>query len=58
MPAELFPAFVKLAERPCLVVGAGRVAESKIESLVRCGARVRVVAPEATTAVREAARTG
>ena len=39
---ELFPLFLKLEGRPCLVVGAGRVAESKIESLVRSGARVRV----------------
>lgn len=50
--------FLKLTGRLCLVVGAGRVAESKIESLVRCGARVRVVAPSATEAVREAAEAG
>jgi uroporphyrin-III C-methyltransferase/precorrin-2 dehydrogenase/sirohydrochlorin ferrochelatase len=55
---ELFPLFLKLEGRPCLVVGAGRVAESKIESLIRSGAKVRVVAPQATEAVREAARTG
>lgn len=55
---ELFPLFLKLEGRPCLVVGAGRVAESKIESLVRSGAKVRVVAPQATEAVREAARSG
>jgi uroporphyrin-III C-methyltransferase/precorrin-2 dehydrogenase/sirohydrochlorin ferrochelatase len=55
---ELFPLFLKLEGRTCLVVGAGRVAESKIESLVRSGANVRVVAPEATEAVREAARSG
>jgi precorrin-2 dehydrogenase/sirohydrochlorin ferrochelatase len=48
--------FLKLAGKRCLVVGAGRIAESKIDSLVRCGARVRVVAPQATEAVREAAR--
>ena len=58
MAEELFPAFLKLDGRRCLVAGAGRVAESKIESLVRCGASVRVVAPEATEAVREAARAG
>jgi uroporphyrin-III C-methyltransferase/precorrin-2 dehydrogenase/sirohydrochlorin ferrochelatase len=58
MAEELFPAFLKIAGRRCLVIGAGRVAESKIESLVRCGAEVRVVAPEATAAVREAARAG
>ena len=56
--AELFPMFVKIAGRDCLVVGAGAIAESKIESLVRCGARVRVVAPRATEAVRRAAREG
>lgn len=56
MPEELFAAFLKLDGRRCLVVGAGKVAESKIESLVRCGASVRVVAPEATAAVRQAAR--
>ena len=55
---ELFPLFLKLEGRPCLVVGAGPVAESKIESLVRCGANVRVVAPQATQAVREAASNG
>ena len=51
-PASLFPMFLKLSGRPCLVVGAGNVAESKIESLMVTGARLRVVAPEATPAVR------
>lgn len=55
---ELFPMFLKLEGKYCLVVGAGRIAESKIESLARCGACVRVVAPQATEAVREAARAG
>jgi uroporphyrin-III C-methyltransferase/precorrin-2 dehydrogenase/sirohydrochlorin ferrochelatase len=55
---EMFPIFLKIEGRACLVVGAGRVAESKIESLVRCGAKVRVVAPAATQAVREAAQGG
>jgi precorrin-2 dehydrogenase/sirohydrochlorin ferrochelatase len=55
---DLFPMFLKLTGRPCLVVGAGSIAESKIESLVRAGAKVRVVAPEATPKVREWARGG
>jgi uroporphyrin-III C-methyltransferase/precorrin-2 dehydrogenase/sirohydrochlorin ferrochelatase len=58
MSEELFAAFLKLSGRQCLVVGAGRIAESKIDSLVRCGAEVRVIAPEATAAVQEAARAG
>jgi precorrin-2 dehydrogenase / sirohydrochlorin ferrochelatase len=52
----LFPAFLKLAGRRCLVVGAGPVAEEKIEGLLRAEADVRVVAPEATRRIRELAR--
>jgi precorrin-2 dehydrogenase/sirohydrochlorin ferrochelatase len=48
----LFPAFLKLAGRRCLVVGAGPVAEEKIEGLLRTGANVRVVAPRATARIR------
>jgi precorrin-2 dehydrogenase/sirohydrochlorin ferrochelatase len=44
--------FLKLTARPCLVVGAGSIAESKIASLLEADARVRVVAPKATEQVR------
>jgi len=44
--------FLKLAGRPCLVVGAGTVAESKIASLIEADAKVLVVAPDATPGVR------
>jgi uroporphyrin-III C-methyltransferase / precorrin-2 dehydrogenase / sirohydrochlorin ferrochelatase len=55
---ELFPLFMKVAGRQCLVVGGGPVAESKMQSLIRCGASIHVVAPQATTGIREAARSG
>lgn len=42
---SLLPVFLKLEGRPCLVVGAGEVASSKIESLVYSLAQVTVVAP-------------
>ena len=56
----LFPLFVKLAGRPCVVVGAGPVGESKIASLLAADAIVRVVSllhrlspsPESTTLTR------
>jgi len=57
-PLVLFPMFLKLKNRTCLVAGAGVECESKIASLLSCGARVRVVAPEATPAVRAWARDG
>ena len=44
---SLFPIFLKLQDRPCLVIGAGEIAESKIHSLLTAGARVTVVSPEA-----------
>jgi precorrin-2 dehydrogenase/sirohydrochlorin ferrochelatase len=50
--------FLKLAGRPCLVVGAGSIGEQKIRSLIDCGARVQVVAPSASAAVTEAASLG
>jgi precorrin-2 dehydrogenase/sirohydrochlorin ferrochelatase len=44
--------FVKLAKLRCLVVGAGKTAEEKIPSLLRCGATVIVVAPAATRTIQ------
>jgi len=42
----LFPAFLKLQNRPVLVVGGGAIAASKIPSLLEAGAQVTVVAPQ------------
>jgi precorrin-2 dehydrogenase/sirohydrochlorin ferrochelatase len=55
---SLFPIFLKLAGRPCVVVGAGNIAESKIESLLAAEARVTVIAPEALPRVQEWAGAG
>jgi precorrin-2 dehydrogenase len=52
MPApKLFPMFLKLTGRPCLVVGAGAIAAGKIASLLDAEAEVRVVAPKGTPQV-------
>jgi uroporphyrin-III C-methyltransferase / precorrin-2 dehydrogenase / sirohydrochlorin ferrochelatase len=50
----LFPAFLKLAGRKVVVVGAGPVAASKIEGLLTAGARVTVVAPDVVSAIESA----
>jgi uroporphyrin-III C-methyltransferase/precorrin-2 dehydrogenase/sirohydrochlorin ferrochelatase len=42
---DLFPVFLRLAGRRVLLVGGGRVAESKLAVLHRAGADVTVVAP-------------
>lgn len=56
--STLFPMFLELAGRQVLVVGAGKIGEGKIAGLLDTGARIRVVAREASAAVREWARTG
>jgi precorrin-2 dehydrogenase/sirohydrochlorin ferrochelatase len=53
-----YPIFVKLEGRRCIVVGAGRVAERRIEALLRQHAQVLVVAPQASTIIKDLARTG
>jgi siroheme synthase-like protein len=52
--ATLFPAFLKLTGRRVVVVGAGPVGASKIDSLLAAGADVTVVAPEVVPAVETA----
>ncbi len=56
--ASLFPLFLKLEGKRCLVVGAGLIGLEKIESLLRCGARIRVVAPQAAARVKELSSAG
>jgi len=55
---NLFPMFMKLAGKQCLVVGAGKVGEPKIGGLIDTGALVQVVAMEASDTVRGWAEAG
>jgi precorrin-2 dehydrogenase / sirohydrochlorin ferrochelatase len=56
--STLFPLFLKLEGRTCLVVGGGPIAQGKITGLLETGARIRVVAIQATPAIAEWARYG
>jgi precorrin-2 dehydrogenase len=58
MVSSLFPMFMKLEGKRCLVVGAGKVGGPKIGGLLDTGARLHVVALEATEAVHEWANAG
>ena len=55
---SLFPIFLKMTGRKCLVIGAGNLAESKIESLRAAEAAVTVIAPYASPAIEELAASG
>ena len=55
---DLFPLFLKLEGRRCLVVGAGEISEPKIASLLESKGIVGVVAPDGTRRVEGWARDG
>ena len=53
-----YPVYLNLTGKRCLVFGGGRVAEDKIAKLRHSGAKVSVVSPEVTPAIRDAALSG
>src|SRR5918912_2298419 len=53
-----YPIFLDLAQRRCLVVGGGIVAERKVCGLLEAEAAVVVVSPSVTTALRRWASQG
>lgn len=42
-----YPIFLDIRDRLCLVVGGGQVGTRKVHTLLQCGARVRLVSPQA-----------
>ena len=55
---SLFPIFLKLTARPCIVIGAGNLAESKIESMRAAHAQVTVIAPRPSAKILDMAASG
>jgi precorrin-2 dehydrogenase/sirohydrochlorin ferrochelatase len=53
---SLFPAFLRLHNRPVLVVGGGAIAASKIPGLLEAGAQITVVSPTLNPELTERAR--
>ena len=55
---SLFPIFLKLKAKTCVVVGAGKIAAAKAAGLLSGAARVVVIGPRAASWVQSQARAG
>jgi precorrin-2 dehydrogenase/sirohydrochlorin ferrochelatase len=56
--SRYYPVYMNLEGRTCLVVGGGAVAARKAASLLECGAKVRLVAPDVCETVADMERNG
>lgn len=54
----MYPVNLRLAGRPCLVVGGGKVAERKVQALAAAGALVTVLSPALTARLAQLAAGG
>ncbi len=53
-----YPVFLNLKGRRCIVIGGGKIAEGKVLKLIDSGAKIFVISPDATPAIRDAADRG
>ncbi|SHG89721.1 precorrin-2 dehydrogenase / sirohydrochlorin ferrochelatase [Thermosyntropha lipolytica DSM 11003] len=51
--AHLFPAFINLEGKNCLIIGGGKVAERKVANLLAYGTNIKVVSPKVTENIKE-----
>jgi siroheme synthase-like protein len=54
----MYPMFLDLAGRPCVVIGGGAIAEGKVHGLFAADAEVTVVSPTVTDGLAQATRAG
>ncbi len=52
-PTSILPVILLLEQRPCLVVGAGKVASRKAQHLIEAGARVTMIGERISDSARE-----
>jgi len=55
---SLYPLNLDIRDQLCVVVGGGTVASRKIESLLPCGALIRVISPDVVDSIAQRAEAG
>jgi len=53
-----YPIFLDIKNKPCIVIGGGKVAERKVVSLLNAGARITVISPDVTSRLDKMAQSG
>src|SRR6266481_939674 len=48
---KYYPIFLRVADRPCVVIGGGKIAEQKTAALLNAGARVTLISPQVSRAL-------
>ena len=48
-----YPVYIQLRERPCVVIGGGKIAEGKVDGLLAAQANVTVISPDLTAHLRD-----
>ncbi|MCT4617792.1 MAG: bifunctional precorrin-2 dehydrogenase/sirohydrochlorin ferrochelatase [Marinisporobacter sp.] len=50
---KYYPIMLDLCGKKCVVIGGGKVAQRKVLSLLKCGAKVKVISPKCTNKLKE-----
>jgi len=53
-----YPLFLDIAQKPCIVLGGGKVADRKVRMLLKFGAKVKVISPDITNDLQLLAQKG
>ncbi len=51
--SDLFPVFIDIKDKKCVVIGGGVVAERKIKTLLNYGAHITVISPKVTKSIEK-----
>ena len=55
---DYYPVYLNLAEKRCVIIGGGVIAQGKIGGLLQAGCTITVISPDATPGIRQAAQRG
>ncbi len=55
---RFYPVGLNIEGKKCVVIGGGKVAERKVENILFCGGKVKIISPDLSSKLLEMARQG